>query len=264
MPTRPGECDRATIEQNRGQVRPEKLYADVRNVLIRASDPATRRVTISAVGTDGARHDYPDLVWGDEDVMWVYCPSSLPSQAIYPDPGPVPAVGATGTLYLERAFLASATPKIGGTPKWPLALPGETRRAELSIAPTRLLLTGTELANNGHVVEETVDLMDRTLAPEQTIAIGDGAIKVQLTPKGFRKFRAIFPVHIHLAEAVRTIQEPAKERKDPARIAEAWEIVAVSKELVETGKWPEPDPHRSGDLKLADARRLLAEVIDMP
>lgn len=150
-------------------------------------------------GTGGT----PDLEaeWGDESVMWPYFPSTLTSQAASQpedpgtdhgpgDPGPPPALLAGGMLYLEGTFCAQKgiAPPPGTnrvTPKWPdrLAdpLPSGTLQVQLKVLTLEGILLG-----KGTPLDRSLDLLDRALVPEQTIEIGDGAVQVRLTERGFQ------------------------------------------------------------------------------
>ncbi|HEU4403818.1 MAG TPA: hypothetical protein VFS43_00780 [Polyangiaceae bacterium] len=179
----------------------------VSNVTIRSVATTTQNgrtvheVTLSARGTDGQPHVYGPYVWADESLMWAACPSTLPSDAT-PEPGPTPLtrssapqVGAAGTLYLSRynvlevsADAAAGRPKIAydgamATPKFPDKLLLSPEIEPLKVNLTRLTLVGTEL-ETGTFSTKTIDLLDRAHVPPQTLALGDGAIKVLLTEAG--------------------------------------------------------------------------------
>lgn len=258
-PTKPGECDKATIEHNAGEA--EKLgkhYFRVRGAKIEGS--AGGKVSISVPRKGGGRITLKDLVWGDTDKMWVYCPATLPSAAIHPRPGDPPKKNAAGTLYLEQGFvkdngIASADP----TPKWPRALP-EQRAEPLPVIPIKLVLTALELADDGEDREITVDLMDPKLAPEQTITIGDRAITILLTRDGFASVSIPFPSRLDLVEAHAIIQA----RPSPSAMAEAFEVVARCLERIQANQWPEP-VQKSGERLTADkALALIREVTNIP
>jgi len=256
MPVGLRKCKDSESEANKAKVKATKNYRGVPNVIVKEHHPDGKRITISARGVDHKLHDHV-IEWGDENVIWPYCPSTLPSEAAHPNPGPRPAPKSSGMLFLEDDFIKKAA-ILGGTPKWPSNLPGSPLAAPLSIAPESLVLHGFEQADNGIDEPGTVDLMDRTLAPPQTIVIGDGPIEVQLTQNGFKKFRVAFPSELHLPEAIRVILE----RKDPALIADAWQIVAACKQLVDADQWATLVADRPGAPKLEEAKSLLGKVLE--
>src|SRR5690606_24509585 len=115
-------CDSATVDQN-SQIA-NIHYQGVRVLVVAATansitftapqrDPATGT---STTGTFTAN-------WGDRQVMWPPCPSTLPSKATATNDGPPPRVGASGELFLAETFV-SANHIVFTTPKWPKSLSG--------------------------------------------------------------------------------------------------------------------------------------------
>jgi hypothetical protein len=189
-----------------------KLYAPV---YARIESAAGELVVFKAKDKHGNFQSYA-VKWRSDDV-WTRCPSTLPSVD-----GQLPAVGAEGTLYVEKQFLDDKL--IGGTPKWPDALPAPEQLRRLRVWPTKIVVTGIELATDDHE-EGTVDLLDPTLAgAEQTISLrSDNPITLSLTQEGFNAFLVNFPTVDDLARAVEVI----KAGKVPATAAEAAELATA-------------------------------------
>lgn len=121
--TDPGKCDQATIDHYEkliGSPTGPRYYGVNTTVLNVAIDPATKQemVTLEVFGTDGKPRQF-ELGWCDESQMWAPCPSTLPSQAQHGNPGPPPAVGAVGVLYLHRDETNNRQLQTT-TSKWPL------------------------------------------------------------------------------------------------------------------------------------------------
>ena len=178
--TKPGQCNALTNIANQTAAMnrsPRRDYHRIANVII-VSVTAPDTVRFSAIGSDGNRHEF-DAIWGDEKVMWVYCPSTLPSDAENPGPpampGPPPAVHAAGVLFLETGFCQTnniAIPPdeiINGiiTPKWPRNFATLSPSANLRLQPTRLVLDGTLLSAGGRQ-DVQLDLLARELVPSST------------------------------------------------------------------------------------------------
>jgi len=181
-------CSSSTNKENEKSAlaRPTpRVYLPVPNVAITGSDG--NFVTFLARRTDGIWVEHRET-WGDEEVMWVYCPTTLPSSATDArgrNAGSPPASGG-GTLYLERAFCSarSIEPLIGG-PKWPDKLPEENvPSATIQVKLLELTLEGIALGGTGRSV--TLDLRDTALVPSQTIDVGDGTVAVRLHAAGFQ------------------------------------------------------------------------------
>jgi hypothetical protein len=117
MPT----CDQATIDANKLFV--EQLYGNNHNyyelhVKIVATDRANGSVTFAAENAEDLNGNRVfTMTWGDSKNLWAACPSTLPSQAQGANAGPLPLVGATGTLYVAIDYLNGNN--ILTPPKWP-------------------------------------------------------------------------------------------------------------------------------------------------
>ncbi|HKE16185.1 MAG TPA: hypothetical protein VKB80_15015, partial [Kofleriaceae bacterium] len=198
--TKPGQCDTLTNIANQTAAtnrNPRRDYHRIANVVIESVSPTTSTVQFSAIGTDGNRHTFAAEVWGDEKVMWAYCPSTLPSDAENPGPpampGPVPALHAAGVLFLETNYCQTndiAIPPdeiINGiiTPKWPRNFGDPPPVGKLRLEATRLLLEGRLLGRAG-AQDVQLDLLARELVPDQHIHIGEGTVEVRLTAAGFQ------------------------------------------------------------------------------
>jgi hypothetical protein len=188
----PPECNSIISSAN-------QLIASRRNPR-RGYEPIQGVVITSVVGTKvklfvrGMMNETPETEWGDEAVMWAYCPSTIPSGAVDPGNGPTPkssapppVVDASGTLYLTPRFCSDhGIPLPPGsdflTPKWPDRLADAPLSEEIHAELTGLIFHGVLL---DELREVTIDLRDRLLVPEQTITIGDGTVKVFLTEQGF-------------------------------------------------------------------------------
>lgn len=200
-------------------------YEGVRTLVI-AVDTTTNEITFTAFGEDGNTKTCKEK-WGDTNIMWPACPSSLPSQATADAPGPPPAVGASGILYLSTAYLES-NHIVGAPPKWPKAL-GGTLYKPLTIWPTRVVLEGIELATGDLARGKEIDLLDPRLArANQTLCLGGQPVELWLGEPAFAKFGVEFELPFDawgkLADAVAEIQRDAR---DPSKLADAWAVVAA-------------------------------------
>ncbi len=196
-------------EKDRGK---QKKYARV-DVTIVAVNGKT--IDFVALGADGKSHLYKGLPWGDHET-WSECPATLP-----PADGQLPAVGATGVLYLSDKVVADR--KLYDIPKWPRSLSSLDPTAPLVVDATSLVLTGTTQVDKSET-SVSIDLLDVSLAAvDQTIVIdGTHRLTVQLKPDGFDQLYLTFPMTIeHLKEAVATITE----RRHPKEIRRAWAVV---------------------------------------
>lgn len=151
------------------------------------------KIYFDARGTDGNRHEHV-APWGNEHVMWPYCPSTLPSWAVDPgpgpgpgNPGPPPAVNAAGTLYLAPSYCVHESIDVGPDlnlfSKWPDKLAVTPPSATIRVKLKTLVLDGIALRAAGVTVE--LDLLDRALVPGQVFELGDGNISLRLTSAGF-------------------------------------------------------------------------------
>jgi hypothetical protein len=184
----PRDCSSSNKENQRiaSNRQPRRDYVPVANVTIIRS--AGSVVTFYARRTDGAQAEH-QAPWGDEDFMWAYCPSTLPSSATDAsggNAGPPPGPGAAGTLYLERAFCsARSIERLIGGPKWPDKLPVDNvPSATMQVELIELTLEGIALGGTGRPV--TLDLRDTALVLSQTIEVGDGTVAVRLHAAGFQ------------------------------------------------------------------------------
>lgn len=237
MATFPGECDAETNKANTDIARGRDTeYIGVDNVIVRERDIANGTITVSCRLTNGTDQNFV-LRWGDLDRMWPFCPSSLPSRAIWDDAGPPPEVGATGRLYLEHSFVTQNAIS-GGTPKWPKGMPGFPLARSLKLAPEKLVLTAVRKDEDDELVEGEVDLLDRTLAPPQTITIGAGEIEVFLTQTAAARFGASFPPDSILSDATTIIAAS----NDPDQLSQAWSTVATVKRWAESQQAIPKDP----------------------
>jgi hypothetical protein len=186
----PLQCDDDTIRRNQiiaSNRIPRGGYEPIANVAITSVEGT--RVKFSVQGKNGIA-----ATWGDEFVMWAYCPSTVPSGAVDPGTGqtpkssaPPPVVGASGTLYLTPKFCRdhgiSLPPGANFlTPKWPDKLADAPLSEEILVELKGLLFHGFLLDDLRQV---TIDLLDPLLVDKQTITIGDGTVKVYLTEQGF-------------------------------------------------------------------------------
>ena len=258
MATRPGACDEATITENESRTS-GRGYIGVDNVVVLAADATRGTVRISARTTTG--DGVFEIRWADTATTWPFCPSSLPSSAVFPEAGPVPEVGATGRLYLEHGFVTQNA-ILGGTPKWPKGLPGYPLTRWVSLVPRKLVLTALRKGEDGDLEEATVDLMDRTLAPPQTLVLDEGDIGVWLTQKGLAEFGLAFPedgqVDESLLESAVGIIE---EKSDADRIAEAWSVVASFDRWASSVKGGPPRGETDAAGSIERVRALLARVL---
>lgn len=219
--TKPGQCDTLTNIANQTACQnrnPAREYHRIQNVVIEVV-PSSSTVQFSAIGTDNNRHTFAAEVWGDEKVMWAYCPSTLPSDAENPGPpampGLAPALHAAGVLFLETGYCQTNQIKIPPdeiingiiTPKWPRNFADQAPVGKLRLEPTRLVLEGT-LVGAGGGQEVQLDLLARELVPEQRIEIGEGTVEVRMSAAGFQNLNipaaasgvAVFaPTHVFLA-----------------------------------------------------------------
>ncbi len=259
MPTEPRVCDPTTIELNRTKANEAPWeYYEIAGVRVVSTDGD--RVSLSVPMNEGEPSILSNKTWGDPQVMWVYCPSTLPSDAHDPpDHGRPPRVDATGTLYLEKGLVETMGIRAEPTPKWPRGLPGGEPPRVLRIAPISLVLRGVELVRDGRQKEGSVDLVNAAYAPRQTIEINGGAITVELTREGFKAFNVAFPDEDDLKNAVATIEA----RKDAAAMARAYAVLAPCQEAFATRRWPEPETKARRVLTAEMARALIGRVIDL-
>ena len=224
MTKNPGSCDDVTNKANRADAITmvgNKNYGPV-SVTIKGTNVAEQLITFIAKDPTGRPATYKAR-WGNLDDMWAPCPSSLPSSAKPGVPGPLPAVGAFGQLYMSDLYLAANNAVPDGTPKWPKAQATPTNYYEpLEIRPTSVVVSGIEL-KNGKFFGGTIDLMDPNLAaPGQTITEGTDTV-LQLSKQAFAIFGVKFDALAKLDEAVNVITA----QDDPEAIAAAWQIVAA-------------------------------------
>jgi hypothetical protein len=124
----PGGCDPVTIAENQQAAKQKfgaaEIYAEVYVKIIGQTwDGKDGTIEFEAHMLGAATHTMGThkAKWGDDAVMWPSCPSSLPSTATKDDPGPPPAVGAEGILYLSKAFIDKNNIYAVTMPKWPKA-----------------------------------------------------------------------------------------------------------------------------------------------
>lgn len=167
--------------------------------------------------------------WGDTDVMWSACPSSLPSLAVPGEPGQLPATGAAGMLYLSDTFLAAND--INETPKWPYKMPSEPLTAEIELLPLSLQLTAL-YTHAGKSKQATIELLDRTLSSRnQTLELDKAKLlKVRLTELGFRELRADFDPGAQALD--KAIELLASGGASPEDAATAWGVIANAASLL--------------------------------
>lgn len=260
MPKKPGMCDPETNKLNRTAAKEARWeYYKVSGVKIDGS--VGDSVTISVPVKGGERRTFPEpsdpeLKWGDPQYMWIHCPSSLPSDAVYPETGRPPKKGATGALYLEKTFVETNHIVAEPTPKWPRGLDGWEPTETLSVLPVSLVLTGLELADDGRERSITIELMNRIHAPQQTIALGDGAVTISLTRDGFGHVNIPFPGGAHLAKAVEIIEDGTSA----AAMARAYDVVAACDDRLRADRWPALDDKASGGLTAEVALALIRKV----
>jgi hypothetical protein len=217
MPT----CNEQIIKDNEDQASETGPYGGVR-IIVNTVALASKEITFTVFDSSNPNGKICSAVWGDLADMWPACPSTLPSQATADDPGPPPAVGTTGILYLSVAFLGANG--IVAPPKWPKALGTETHTT-LRIWPTSVVLTGIELVT-GDMTSGTIDLLDLEFAQAgQILCLGEHPIEVRLTEPGLRKFA----IESHesspwsrLSDAIANI-----EAEDPGARALAWGTIAA-------------------------------------
>ena len=240
-----------------------KLYARVSVAVTSVTtDPSSVTVTFSAKSKNATTGDpgVPDSIattvnWDEtnEDI-WIQCPSTLPNP---------PAVGDTGTLYLEKALLATRDANgnvIQGTPKWPNALPAIPTRS-LTVWPTSVIVEGYAILG-GELYPGSVDLLDPTEAltiqdsnpaattPPQRLALDGRAVTLSLTPNGFSDGCGLAFSISSLTSAVETIKRGASARA----MAHAWRTIA---------RWGDVLEARPDRLP-AEAHSLLRQVIKRP
>jgi hypothetical protein len=93
-------------------------YDKVRNVTITRVNADTKEVHFEAFGIDDEPYEYGPYRWGDERLMWINCPSTLPSDAkpakVGAKPqiteGELPKVDASGMLLLSRSWKKKPDP----------------------------------------------------------------------------------------------------------------------------------------------------------
>ena len=203
-----------------------------------AADPTNKgTITFSATGVGGVTVPNCTEVWGDTNAMWACPPSTLSPSPRPGTPGPLPAAGATGCLYLSVACVTRhgipVPPPAVAPPKWPKYL--AARRYEmLSIWPTRVEVTGIERAT-GDFKELTFNMLDPHLAfPGQTLMLNDEPLDLMLSVQVFAdkvpfEPPAQFWPWTKLAAAVEDIEKST----DPRRRANALRIIAACIECVE-------------------------------
>ena len=229
----PGSCKAADLDEAETYANATKhLYAPM-FVTIDKQVSATD-IQFSIWGVTGSF----TATWGDTNMMWSPCPSSLPSGATpsKPTQGGLPAVGAAGILYLSDTFLV--TNKISETPKWPSKMLGEPLTAEIEVLPMSLQLTAV-YTHNGRSRPATIELLDRTLSSrEQTLAISKASpLKVRLTQKAFNMFGAVFhPGEEALKSAIQLLASGKGSSEDTSA---AWKTIASAAEFLAT----DPDEH---------------------
>jgi hypothetical protein len=185
------------------------MWAD--GVRISARDPAAHTVSFTAVDVAGVRRTYANVPWADESVMWVCCPTSLPSRCSDPnDPAfneaNPPLVGATGTLLFQVDWAALKGIATRG-PKWPASAPNPEEYRETTIVPSSLVLTGSDPMDPTGT-ELSINLRDLNMAePGQTIHLNPNGMKVRVSKKVFQQLGQAFPLN-------RTTPELLKEAVD--------------------------------------------------
>lgn len=214
------ECEKLTEdEQKAHDEAAQTAYGGV-NVLILGNKDGT--ITFNAVGDkEGVEHT---AEWGNEEVMWCACPSTLPSAAKLGDPGPVPEIEAQGILYLSEKYLSETPDLRPVVSKWPLRLPAEATNV-MRIWPTRVVVTGVGFKDGGMYDLATVDLLDPAECLPRTddvVPLDGSAFEVPLTQTGVQRFNATFSYTHVLPQAIATI---AAAEPDPARMAKAWSVI---------------------------------------
>ena len=201
MAKKAGQCDDQTNRDNETIANarsPIQRFGKISGVTIIATDAAHGTVDFDAPVAQGGRHTYRDVPWANEAVMWVCCPTSLPSGCSDPNDSHngslMPAVNATGNLFVNQSWARTQQPipQLNYAPKWPSGAEDRNLYREITLLPRSLTLT----AAHPSAPEDTVDLellMVATAEPEQTIHINPNGIKVRVTQAAFAAFGQAFP-----------------------------------------------------------------------
>lgn len=255
--TFPGNCDEDTKIANAKaamKLVPNLGFAPI-TVKVTDRDPANGKFSFIALGKDGNTHEYKDVEWGNNKTIWVCCPSTLPSTCNDPEDKTnrtrPPNIGISGDLYFEGSF-ADALKLKHGTPKWPGSAAFDGPFAEITVMPSKILLTGIEL-EDGLDSEATVDVGDFALADiHHALVLNPAGTKLRLSKAGFTQFGVPFPTFSSLNEdvtnAVATIQAAATDARAMAR---AWAVIATAVAKIEN------DPGTAAESLIALVREVM-------
>lgn len=181
------ECSRDTSNANKPHA--PKNY---RKVPVLSLKTENGTIKIQTFKTDGSKA-FIAIPWRNRDIVWPFCPSTLLLDGRHHTSTPVRPDLTSGVVYLDETFINDSKILGGGT-KWPNALDDEVEDLFTHVAPitvSQLLLNANERVDSGEpAAPRDVDLMQRTLAPTQTLAILDGPMEVELTREGCKAIDA--------------------------------------------------------------------------
>ncbi|MCW5802205.1 MAG: hypothetical protein KIT31_07440 [Deltaproteobacteria bacterium] len=229
----PRTCDALTIRQHRElavtRYTETDRFCEVANVLVLTS-PNPGKLVFRALNVRNEMTDY--VVPWDDELVYAPCPSTLPSSATPSQIGPLPATGATGSLWVDKTWAAGTDIK-SSIPKWPLSFAaGDVLESvgsfykPVKVWVARVIVEGTEL-ETGNAYTGAVDLADAFYArPGQTLTCEGGVAPLDLTADGCGAgFNVQFGGGARLESAIGVIQ--ASARHTNADVAAALRTVAA-------------------------------------
>lgn len=117
------------------------------------------------------------------DFVWAQRPSTLECER-----GELPAVHATGTLYLSERLIEEHDLSICPI-KWPEALPAAPEYRPMQLVPTGLTFQGVDVSGRRVGPPVTIDLMDPAMAaPGQALVLDTKPVTLQLSQAAFQRF----------------------------------------------------------------------------
>lgn len=81
-------------------------------VEVTARDEKEKTVTLSVPTINGTTQELKGVPWGEFQIMWAMCPSTLGTQAQPTAISPLPSVGTKGRLYIHSNFIGSNNIKV--------------------------------------------------------------------------------------------------------------------------------------------------------